>query len=90
MSDNVASLAAARVLKTEDNTLWSPVECARQFILDVEEGRAKPKRLLMIWEEDLPDGRVDIQNMRCNMDTAYEAWLLSSAQYFAHKRGSDG
>jgi len=46
--DQVTSLGAVRALKTRDNRLWTPVECLRDCISDIEAGRTPCEKLLVL------------------------------------------
>ena len=48
MNDVPTSLGAARALKASDNRLWTPVECLRDVIHDIESERVKVHRLLVL------------------------------------------
>jgi hypothetical protein len=48
VSDNIKSLGAARALAAGDNRLWSPVECLRDSITDIENGTHPCNKLLVL------------------------------------------
>ena len=48
MTDNVKSLSTARALATGDNRLWSPVDCLRDCISDIESGTRPADKLVIL------------------------------------------
>ena len=55
----VVNLGAYRVRRLQDARAWSPVECLRQLIADIESGKVDPDLLLVLMHdaEPLLDGR---------------------------------
>ena len=53
---DVKSIGASRVEKSGDNTDWSPVECLREAISDIENGKASPDKVMVIMLSDGDDG----------------------------------
>jgi hypothetical protein len=45
--DKVTSLAAARAVKSEDNRLWSPLDCLEEAIRDLKAGKIKADKLIV-------------------------------------------
>lgn len=84
---DVANFRAALAEKNEDNTLWTPQDCAEEFLADIASGEIAPTRVLIIFEEDLPGGNKDISSYRANLDRSYEAYMLTMATYLFQRRG---
>ena len=57
MSDNIKNLGAKRAEKTRDNRAWSPLDCLRDCIYDVETDRTPCDKLLIL-RIDTKDGEV--------------------------------
>lgn len=62
MSDeNVVSLNERRAVESEDSTKWTPLDCAKALVRDIENGTLKPARMFVIYEIEADDGsrRID-------------------------------
>jgi hypothetical protein len=56
MNDNVISLASARAIRAGDATEWTVVDCLRQVIADIEAGRMKPDKAVVLLCETQSQG----------------------------------
>lgn len=70
----------ATVLKLADkrpavDVVWSPVECLKELIADIEAGKVKPTSLMVMFFEDLPGGKCRPGHFNANM-TAGETFGL--------------
>ena len=66
MSDNVKSLSTARALASGDNRLWTPVDCLRDCISDIESG-TRPADKLVIMRIVVDDNRFDVGYSSANI-----------------------
>lgn len=66
MSDNVTSLGAARALAAGDNRLWSPVDCLRDAIKDIEGGE-RPANKLIVLRINADDTQFDVGYSSANI-----------------------
>ena len=80
------SLAEKRAERANDNSLWSPLECAMAFVRDVRKGEIVPIRLLALYEERMPDGGARVSCYSANVKRDTEIYLLHMRLHFAtHK-----
>jgi len=89
MGENVKSLAAARVFKEENNSLWTPAECAEHFIDRIAKGEIKPESCVIVYQVTRENGKGEINTIRCNINDKEEIFLLDMAHYFALKYSVD-
>lgn len=73
MSDDIPSLSAIRALKTQDNRLWSPVDCLRDCIKDIESGETPTEKLLIL--------RINAQDLKFNV--GYNAANIKASEILA-------
>lgn len=78
MSDGPISLAEARALKANDSRLWTPIDCARAFLRDIESGAINP-RDVAIWFNE-PDGEGStLRYYTANLTLEGHVYLLNHA-----------
>jgi len=77
MTDDVHSLAAARALKAGDNRLWSPVDCLRDCLNDIETGRVPCEKLMVLRLVTSPDAKGD------RFDVGYNVAQLKGSEILA-------
>ena len=77
MTDDVPSLAAARALKAGDNRLWSPLDCLRDCIKDIETGDRPCDKILILRLVTAADAKGD------KFDVGYNAARLKGSEILA-------
>lgn len=83
---SVATLNEHRANLSNDNSLWTPEECGAAFVRDVRTGAIKPKRVIILYEEESPDGGAVIATYLANVPRDYEIVMLHMRLHFAtHK-----
>ena len=75
--DNVKTLSAVRALKTGDNRLWSPLDCLRDCIKDIETNERPCDKLLILRLVVTPDNKGD------KFDVGYNAAQLKGSEILA-------
>jgi hypothetical protein len=73
MTDNVTSLGAKRALATGDNRLWTPVDCLRDAIKDIESGERPANKLIVL--------RVNTNEI--NFDVGYSSANIRASEMLA-------
>lgn len=84
---NIASFRKARAEREGDNTLWTPEDAVADFLDRIKSGQDKPVRLLILYEEELPNGNFDLGRVRAGISRADETHLLSMA-LFIHQQNA--
>lgn len=79
MSDPI-SLAAARAAKEQDGNLWSPIDCLRQIIKDIEEGIITPSAVHVSLKIQLPDDNMQYRWYQAGLTRAEQIALMAVAQ----------
>ena len=86
MSDQPVSLNEARANKLNDNCLWTPEDCVTAFLRDMKAGVVRPTKIVLIYEEDIPEGGGRISVYLANVKRDQEIALLEMRKHFAmHK-----
>ena len=80
MTDEPISLAEQRALKAEDNRLWTPLECAKAFVRDLESGKISADAALIHYYEKHDDGCRTLYNYSANLDREQAIAMLVVAQ----------
>ena len=83
MSDDIVSLNEARAVKAADNTLWSPLECLKAVVRDVEAGVCKPVKVFIVMEEEGPGKRNLFTRYRSNLPRDQEIAILEICKHRA-------
>ena len=73
----IRNLNEARAVKAEDNTLWTPKDCAEAFLRDIEGGVIKPTKVLILYTQEAADGSRTISADRAKMTREDEIVTLS-------------
>jgi hypothetical protein len=64
--DNIKSLGAHRALKTQDNRLWSPIDCLTDCIADIQSGAVTCNKLLVL-RINTTDEKFNVGYNACNI-----------------------
>lgn len=86
------SLAEARAVKNNDSRLWSPTDCLRKVLHDIEIGEIKPQRVMVIYEEladeAKPEGLKHQGRYLANVQTSERIAMLEWEKFFTMKSES--
>ena len=77
----ISSFRAALAESKGDNTLWTPLDALEDFLGDIQSGAVKPVRMLILYEEALPNGNFDLSSVRSNLTRAEETHMLALATH---------
>ena len=66
MTDNITSLGTQRALKNSDNRAWTPLECLRDCIYDIETNHSPCDKLLIL-RIDTNDEKFNVGYHACNI-----------------------
>lgn len=68
MSEDLVQINEQRALKANDNRLWSPLECAKALVRDIESGKINPQNLLVCYYEPRDNGGRSLDQYSANLD----------------------
>jgi hypothetical protein len=60
----------------DDNTKWSPKQAAEAFIRDIDAGKIDPKRVIILYEIDLPNDCKSLDAIKANVNDDYMITML--------------
>lgn len=80
MSEEPISLAEARAVKADDCTLWTPLDCAKAFVRDLESGKINADAMLLHYYEKHEDGSRTLYNYSANLTRESAIAMIVIAQ----------
>lgn len=65
--------------KVENSALWSPIDCVRDFLSELESGKIDPDCIAIHYNQKLPDGGLKPCNFTSNLTYGAHITLLTIA-----------
>lgn len=88
--DEPITLNEMRALKVEDNRLWTPLECAKAFVRDIESSKINADAVVISYYDKHKDGSRTLYEYTANLDHEQMIALLVVAQNKAVARWQSG
>lgn len=80
MSDNIVNLAEARAVAAEDSRLWTPLDCIRALLRDMESGEVDADAILVHWYQKTEDGGRVLRQTNANLNRPEAIAMIVLAQ----------
>lgn len=81
MVDETISLAEARAIKNNDSSMWTPADCLRSVLKEIDDGKINPVNILILFEGDLENDNSQLMRRASQLTKAEESLLLMVAAH---------